>query len=388
MPSTVAIVANSSWNIYNFRQPLLKAFTQAGYRVLVVAPVDEYIHYLNEHHFAKHIPLRQLAPQSKNPLRDLLLLLELALIYRRERPDLILHFTAKPNIYGSIAARWAGCRSVPTMTGLGYTFLHSKALNHIVQQLYRFALRGVRDAFFHNQDDRQLFHKLGIIDQKYTAVVPGSGLNTNHFRPLPRPLNPKTVFLFVGRLLYDKGVAEFAEAARLLRQQYPQAECWMLGQLEAANPAAVPKMQLLRWVERKHVRYLGYADDVRPYLKQCDVLVLPSYREGMPRAILEAMAMGKPIIATDVPGCREAITPDCGWLAPPQDGPALAEAMLHAAQLPAEERQRMGQNARRRARTVYDEEVVVSHYLQLLSGRSTGLKSETDTALSSNQRIA
>lgn len=380
MPRTVAIVANSSWNIYNFRQPLLKAFTQAGHRVLVIAPVDEYVHYLNEHHYAKHIPLRQLAPQSKNPLFDLLLLLELWLIYRRERPDLILHFTAKPNIYGSIAAGWANCRSVPTMTGLGYTFLHGKALNHIVQQLYRFALRGVRDAFFHNQDDRKLFHEAGIIDQKHTSVVPGSGLNTNHFRPLPRPLHDNTIFLFVGRLLYDKGVAEFAEAARLLKQQCPQAECWMLGELEAANPAAVPKPQLLRWVESQHIRYLGSTNDVRPYLKQCDCFVLPSYREGMPRALLEAMAMGKPSITTDVPGCRAAITPDCGWLVPPQDAQALAAAMRKAAQLPAEERQQLGQNARQRARQVYDEQVIVEHYLKLLGRDWQQLASETAVA--------
>jgi glycosyltransferase involved in cell wall biosynthesis len=380
MPSTVAIVANSSWNIYNFRQPLLKAFTRAGHRVIVIAPVDEYIRYLNEHHFAKHIPLRQLAPQSKNPLRDLLLLLELVLIYRREKPDLILHFTAKPNIYGSIAARWTGCQSVPTMTGLGYAFLHGKLLNQIVRKLYQFALRGVQKALFHNQDDRRLFHEQQIIPKERSAVVPGSGLNTNHFRPLPRPFNSKTIFLFMGRMLYDKGIREYAEAARLLRQQYPNAECWMLGQMDVANPAALPRPQLLEWVESKTIRYLGSTNDVRPYLKQCDVLVLPSYREGMPRALLEAMAMGKPVITTDVPGCREAITPECGWLIPVRDAHALRDAMLKAAAMPAHQREAMGQKARQRARQTFDEQVVIQHYLKLLQPPQTASKQQSATA--------
>lgn len=318
MKKTIAIVANSSWNIYNFRQPLIKQLKLAGYRVLVIAPVDEYIHYLNDSYFTRHIPLRFLAAQRKNPLWDLLLLWELYRIYRREKPGLVLHFTIKPNIYGSLAARWAGIRSVPTVTGLGYAFLHNGLLSRLARSLYQLAFRGIARAIFHNEDDRRLFIREKLIVEENTMVIPGSGVNTNHFRPLPRPDTDKVVFLFIGRLLHDKGIREFATAARELRRLAPRAECWVVGQLNPEYPAAVTQQELLQWIEEHHIHYLGSTKDVRPFIKQAHALVLPSYREGLPRAIIEAMAMGKPIITTDTAGCRETVEPGCnGYLTPP-----------------------------------------------------------------------
>lgn len=365
MAPTVAIVANSSWNIYNFRQPFIRACKQAGYRVLVIAPVDEYIRYLNEHYFTAHIPLKHLSAQGKNPLRDLLLLIELFRIYRREQPTLVFHFTAKPNIYGSMAARLAGVPNYPTVTGLGYAFLHSPLLRWLSKLLYRAALRKAKKVIFHNMEDEALFLESGIARAGQTAVVNGSGLNTNHFRPLPQPRQQRFIFLFVGRLLYDKGIREYLKAARQLKRLFPKSECWIVGQLDAANPAAVSREELLREVELQNVRYFGSTTDVRPYLKQCDVFVLPSYREGMPRAVLEALAMGKPIITTDTAGCKDAIGPSCGWLVPVQDSIALAKQMAAAGRLPQQELARMGAAARQRALTCFDEKQIVESYFEL-----------------------
>jgi glycosyltransferase involved in cell wall biosynthesis len=370
MKNTVAVVANNCWNIYNFRQPLLKAYAQAGYKVIVIAPVDEYVHYLDSNYFAKHIPLRHLSPQGKNPLRDLLLFLELFLIFRRERPELILTYTVKPNIYGNLAARWLRLRSIPTLTGLGYVFMHNSPLARLARAMYKWAMQRVDFAFFHNHSDRDLFDQLKVLPKARSAVIPGSGLNTNHFRPLPRPRREGFVFLFLGRLLYDKGIAEFAEAAKKLRYRYPNAECWVAGQLDAENPSAIPRHQLLEWVSDGQIRYFGKVQDVRPLLKCCDAMVLPSYREGMPRAVLEAMAMGKPVITTLAPGCREAVTSDCGWRVPPRDAKALSEAMEEALQLPGEQLQAMGAMARRRAVRVFDEQHIVAAYLNLMEAES------------------
>ncbi|MCB9299026.1 MAG: glycosyltransferase family 4 protein [Lewinellaceae bacterium] len=377
MSKTIALVANSTWNIYNFRQPLIKQLKAAGFRVLVIAPVDEYIHYLNDSYFTRHIPLRFLAAQRKNPLWDLLLLWELFRIYRRERPALILHFTIKPNIFGSLAARLAGIPSVATVTGLGYSFIHKGLLAHLARALYRLAFRQVTKAAFHNSEDRQLFLAGGLVQEAQSLVIPGSGVNTNHFRPLPQPHNDKFIFLFIGRLLYDKGIREFVAAARQLRRLAPRAECWVVGQLNAENPSAVSQQELLQWLEEHHIRYFGATHDVRPFLKQADALVLPSYREGLPRAILEAMSMGKPIITTDVPGCQETVEEGRnGFLVPAQDGLALAEAMVRLYQLDNESLQAMGDYSREKVLREFDEKLIVAAYLKLcreiLEGRSEG----------------
>ena len=366
MSKTIAVVANNCWNIYNFRQPLLRAFAQAGYRVIVIAPVDEYVRYLDHNTFAAHIPLRQLDPQGKNPLRDLLLLRELYRIFRRERPELILTFTVKPNIYGNIAARALGLRGVPTLTGLGYSFMHQSLLARTARLLYKWAMRRVGFALFHNHTDRALFSLEEVVPLQRSAVVPGSGLDTQHFRPRLKKKNGRFVFLFMGRLLYDKGIAEYAAAARRLRYRYPNAEFWVAGELDAQNPAAIPKEQMLRWVESGLLRYFGKVADVRPLLQRCDVMSLPSYREGMPRAVLEAMAMARPVITTLAPGCREAVTEECGWRVPVEDAESLAEAMEEAMQLPPEQLEEMGKAARRRAVRVFDERHIVRQYVELL----------------------
>ncbi|MCG8326112.1 MAG: glycosyltransferase family 4 protein [Chitinophagales bacterium] len=365
MAATIAIVANTTWNIYNFRLPLIKALKQSGYRVLVIAPVDEYIHYLNDSYFTRHIPIKYLNAQRKNPFSDLLFLFELFSIYRREKPDIVFHYTIKPNIYGSLAARWNGILSIPTVTGLGYAFLHSNLLNRGARLLYQLALRDVPLAVFHNPTDRDFFVREGIISRNRGNVIPGSGVNTNHFRPLPKPKKNKFIFLFIGRLLVDKGIREYVNAARQLKRLAPQAECWAVGQLNDKNSASIDKAKLLQWVANHDIRYFGSTLDVRSYLKQVDVFVLPSYREGMPRAVLEAMAMGKPIITTDTAGCRNAIDEQCGLTVPPGDSLALAEAMVKFYHKDTHELEDMGRAARQRVLKYYNDKIIVQEYLKI-----------------------
>lgn len=337
--------------------------------VVVVAPVDTYIHYLQQLPSVRHIPLKNLNPQGKGLFKSLLLTLELFRIYRSEKPDAILHFTIKPNIFGSIAAKWAGIRSIPTVTGLGYTFLHGHWLNKLTVQMYRYAFSGLDCVVFHNRDDRELFDQLGIIPRRLSIVVNGSGVNTNYFRPLPKPqFETPFTFLFIGRLLYDKGIREYVEAAAYLRQWGVNISCRVVGDLGSSNPDAVPKEKFLHWIKEGFIEYYGAAADVRPFIKNCDVLVLPSYREGMPRAILEALAMGKPIVTTDVAGCREAVCDKTGLLVPVKNSKALAEAMSYLFHKDQQEVLAMSQAARTRALDRFDERIIVETYLQLCHG--------------------
>lgn len=368
MRKKIAIVDNSTWNIFNFRLGLIKQLKAAGYDVIVIAPVDEYIHYLNVSGIVTHIPLHRLAPQSNSPLNDLALVVELYRIYLRERPDLIIHYTIKPNIFGNFAAWLARIPSISTITGLGYTFLHRSLLNRMVPPLYRLALRWTHRVIFYNPEDRQLFIQKRIIPERKGMIIPGSGVNTNHFRPLPLPDEHRFIFLFIGRLLYDKGLSEFVAAARQVREVNPDAECWVIGELNAKNPAAVAKDEMLRWIEENHIKYFGIASDVRHYIRRAHVVVLPSYREGVPRAILEAMAMGKPIITTDVAGCRDTIKSGLNGIVVPSCNPeALAQAMLHAYDLGENHLNMMGDYSRQIALAEFDEKIITGKYLQLLS---------------------
>lgn len=364
----IAIVANSTWNIYNFRINLIRKFRLQGYRVIVIAPVDEYIHYLNESHFTKHIPLTHLSPQSKNPFKDLLLIRELYQIYKEENPDLVLHYTIKPNIYGSIAARWAGVRCMSTVTGLGYTFLNHGVYTRIAKSLYKFAFKSNSKVIFHNHDDQRLFQKLNLIPDEISKVIKGSGVNSDFFRPLRRKKNKdKFIFLFVGRLLYDKGIVEYIQAALKVKPIIKNAECWVVGELNTKNPSNIPKKKLLQWVENRYIRYWGATNDIRNFIKDVDVIVLPSYREGMPRAVLEGMAMGKPILTTNVSGCREAVEDNVnGYLVPIRDSISLAEAMVKIYNLDEDKFTEMGRESRKKVLSEFDEKIINQSYLDLV----------------------
>lgn len=370
MRKKIVIVDNSTWNIYNFRLSLIKKLKAEGYLVVVVAPVDKYIHYLNDSYFTKHIPLRHLFPQTRNVFKDFLFTWELYRIFKRERPDLVLNYTIKPNIFGSLAARMARVSAIATITGLGYTFLHQGGWNQLVPWLYRLAFQKVKKVVFYNSDDRNEFVDFQITSKEKSTIIPGSGVNTNHYRPLFKRGHDrdKFVFLFIGRLLYDKGLQEFVDAARRLKRISPFSEFWVIGELNSKYPNAVPEEKLLEWISAKQIRYFGEAQDVRKYIKQANVVVLPSYREGVPRSILEAMAMCKPIITADTAGCRETVQEGKnGKIVPVKDSEALAGAMLELFHAGEEELEKMGYYSRQKVLTTFDDKRISEQFFQMIN---------------------
>jgi glycosyltransferase involved in cell wall biosynthesis len=276
-----------------------------------------------------------------------------------------LGYTAKPNIYGSMAARAVGARVINNISGLGTVFIKHNLLTKLVSGLYRASLAGSSTVFFQNRDDMALFVEKRLVRQGQAQLLPGSGVDLDHFKPrqdgrAPGPFR----FLLVARLLWDKGVGEYVEAARLVRRTHPGVVFQILGPVGAINRTAVPPEELERWRAEGTIGYLGASDDVRVAMERADCVVLPSYREGLPRSLVEGSAMGKPLIGTDVPGCRDVIVDgQTGFLCQVRSAQSLAEAMLRMLKLPEAERLNMGMRGRGRVESEYCESRVISKYL-------------------------
>lgn len=369
---TIALVANSTWNIHNFRLNLLDKFISEGHDVLVIAPVDQYIEYKEKYPQVKHIALRSLDRDSTNPIKDLILIAELTRKYKRLKPDLIIHFTNKPNIFGAVAARRAKIDSIAVVTGLGYAFIHNGFIKSITTALYKYTSKYHKKFIFENIEDRELFEEANIISKNQGVSVKGCGVNTTYFHPYPNSeYTDDTVFTFVGRLLYDKGVKEFVEAAQMVKSRYPKTQFWLVGELDPDNPATVEKDELIEWVDSDIVYYHGFQRDVRPFISKSDCVVLPSYREAIPRTITEAMAMAKPVITTDTAGCREAVEVGVnGYLAKLRDAKDLAESMQKIISLSSEEQKSMGQSGRDIVMHQFDDRLIAQHIYDIISNLS------------------
>jgi glycosyltransferase involved in cell wall biosynthesis len=365
----VAIAINASWNIVNFRAGLVRALVAEGYDVLALAPEDAYSTRLSDLG-CRYVPV-PMDNKGTSPLQDLRLLLRFRRILRRERVDAFLGYTIKPNTYGSLAAHTLGIPVINNVSGLGTAFIRETWLTRVVKLLYRSALGRSRLVFFQNEDDRTLFVEAGLVDAGRTALLPGSGIDLDRYRPASAddPSRDGAFrFLLVARLLWDKGVGEFVEAARLVRARVPGVRFQLLGFLDVENRTAVSRATVEGWVAEGVVEYLGTSDDVRPLLGAADCVVLPSYREGTPRTLLEAAAMAKPLIATDVPGCREVVDDGRnGYLCPVRDAAGLADRMLRMLEASPEARERMGQDSRAKVEREFDERIVIRRYLDALS---------------------
>ncbi len=363
----IILVSRCSWTLYNFRAGLIRALRGKGCEVLGGgAGGDGFEARVEELGVSfRSLPIRI---RGMNPIADLWLIYFLYRWYRSENPDVVHHFTIKPVIYGSIAARLAGVpRIVNTVTGLGFVFTTVKMtwLRALVEKMYRIGLGCANVVCFQNRDDRELFVGRGLVDAARTQVVPGSGVDTGRFVPSPRVAGEGIVFLFVGRILRDKGVCEFVEAARRVKAKHPMASFTLLGRRDERNPTVVLQRELDAWQEEGVVRWMGEVEDVRPVLAESDVVVLPSYREGAPRSLMEAAAMAMPIIATDVVGCREVVEDRVnGLLVPARDAVKLAEAMTWMIEHP-EDRVRMGRAGRLKMENEFDERLVIEKTLGL-----------------------
>ena len=333
IPHTILLVAGFADSVLLFRGDLIRTFQARGMTVHVAAPGlgagTTASDRLMEHNIVPHdIPLRR---TGLNPFADLHTLVRLFSLMKDLKPDLVLSYTIKPVIYGSLAAAAARIqRRFALITGLGYAFQSGKPsslLQSVAQRLYRAALSGIDKVFFQNPDDEILFKERGIVSARTpTCVVNGSGVDVARFPVSPLPPGPP-VFLMIGRLLTDKGVREYAAAAKEVKRAHPEARFTLVGWIDS-NPSAITEAELHQWIDEGTIEFLGRLDDVRPAIAAASVFVLPSYREGTPRTVLEAMAMGRPIITTDAPGCRETVRHgDNGFLVPVKDAAAFAEAM-------------------------------------------------------------
>ena len=365
---SVLVLGGADGSLLNFRGSLLRALVQAGATVTAAAPAETPGVSQRLADFGVRFEPVVLARAGLNPLVDGLSFVRLIKLFRRTRPDVLLAYTIKPVIYGSLAAQWVGVRRVYALiTGLGAAFhadgLKGRLLRLVAVTLYRIALRSCTKVFVQNKDIAELFIREGIVPAGKVVVVPGSGVDTQHFDFVPAPLGPP-VFLLLARMLHDKGITEYVAAARLVKAQLPDARFLLVGDLDP-NPAAISREQLQRWADEGVVEYHAAVTDVRPLLGACTVYVLPSYHEGLPRSVLEAMAVGRAIITTDTIGCRDLVAgaqlPDAtgvrwgenGALVPVREVAGLAAAMVHLANHP-KLASTMGKCGRGRAEDFFD----------------------------------
>ena len=365
----ILFISNTSYNFYNFRLPLLRALKEKGYKVILSAPDDEFTPLLKKE-FEFH-NLNRLERKSTNPVKDFMFLLELLRLINKIKPDLAVNITIKPNIWGNLACQILKIPSISVITGLGYAFTERKfPIHQIVKKLYRLALEHPKKVIFQNPDDAELFIKEKLIKPEKVKVILGSGVDLNYFKPLSKKKKQSLmVFGYVGRLLWDKGIKELVETTKILKGKGYFFEVQILGKPDEGNPKSISIEQIQKWERDGLITYKGFSRDVRPFLGEIDCFVYPSYREGIPRAILEAMAMGKPVITTDVPGCRETIINNLnGFLVPPKDSVALAQAMEKFINLPAEKQLEMGKISRELAKEKFELNKVINQYIQIIEG--------------------
>jgi glycosyltransferase involved in cell wall biosynthesis len=364
----VVLSANNCWNLANFRAPLLTGLQDAGYRLVAFAPVDAHAEDLRR----KGVEVRgvPIARSGMNPITDAGLLIRYIRMLRALRPAAYCGFTIKPNVYGAIAARIAGVPAIANVTGLATPYLSEGLVWAVAERLYRIAFRRAHTVFYHNDEDLRLMIERKVVRPGQGRVIPGSGINVEYFKPNPDPSAADTSlrFLFFGRLILHKGIREFIDAAKMLRAILPNARFQLLGNPDAGNPTSVSDTELQSWIVDGIVEHLGEHRDVRPYIQQADVVVLPTYREGMSRALLEGAAMGKPLIGSDVAGSRELIDEGLtGFLCRARDAHSLADAMERMGDLPTERLAEMGRAARAKVEREFSDEVVVRAYLDALA---------------------
>lgn len=363
----IVLFANTDWYLYNFCGALALRLCALGHQVLLVAPAGSYSMQLQAPGLRwVAAPMQR---QSLNPLRELWLLVWLWRLLRRERVDLLHGLTMKCAIYGALTARLAQVAHVSSVSGMGYVFsnraLKARLLRPLVRILLRVALGGAAvRLILQNPDDQRLFTREGLMTPEYVRLIQGSGVDCSRFSPVPAQTaeHPYRVLLAV-RVLWDKGIAEFVEAARLVQAAGYSLRFQLAGVPDPGNPAAVPVALLEAWVAEGLIEWLGQIQDMPALLGTVDLMVLPSYREGLPKGLIEAGACALPIITTDVPGCRTVVTHEVdGLLVPVRNASALAEAIIRLAKDPALS-QKLGTAARAKVLAQFDERLIIAQTL-------------------------
>jgi glycosyltransferase involved in cell wall biosynthesis len=336
-----------------------------GHTIVVIAPSDEYTEHLKGLGYIYY----DIALDNKgsSPFRDFIFFKSLLRLYRKIKPDVILHYTIKPNIYGSFAAGICGIPSINTISGLGTVFLRDGLSSRLAKYLYRLAFLFSKRVFFQNESDKALFIKQNLVHATNTVVVPGSGIDLSKYSSSEAVQGTEVIFLFVGRLLYHKGIVEYVEAAKSLRKKNYNWRFQICGAIEPEAKLGVQEHELNSWIENDSIEYLGFSNQIKEVIRKATCIVLPSYREGISRTLLESAAMSKPLIASDVPGCKEIVFNNRnGFTCRPADSADLAEKMEQMGLLSNEQRDKLGKNGRRLMEETFDERFVIKEYVDTI----------------------
>ena len=359
------LLANSFWNLHNFRSGIIKFLLNSGYEVIAVAPKDKYLYLLQE--IGCQTKTISIDPNGINPIADCWTIIQFLWLLIRDRPKVCMFYTAKPNIYGSLVASILGCAYINNISGLGSAFIQGGWLKKLLIFFYKLALLKSSRVFFQNIDDLDLFLSAGLIKSGLSRLLPGSGVNLSRFKPRSESCNSNANFSFIliARMLKDKGVNEYIQAASIVHKAFNGVQFKLLGPLGVDNPSAITISEMNKWKLASSIEYLGSSEDVRSFISESTCVVLPSYREGAPKTLLEAAAMGKPIITTDVPGCRDVVQDGVtGLLCEAKSSEDLARKMIKMIQLSVSERQKMGVLGRQLMEQKFDETLVISKYLE------------------------
>ncbi|ENY3729147.1 glycosyltransferase family 4 protein [Enterobacter kobei] len=363
---TIAITANTCWYIYNFRKNTILTLLDEGYDVIACAPFDKYT-YLLESLGCRYQEVK-IDKSGLNPLKDIYTIYNFYKIFKNANVDVVLNFTPKNNIYSTFAAKICKIKVINNIAGLGTAFGSAGLLNFIVRNLYKYSQKEADFIFFQNIEDYSIFRQLGI-NKLSMDILPGSGVDLKRFAFKQSTNDGIIRFAVIARMLIDKGIVQYVDAARLLKAKYRDSvEFSLIGFIDDLNPRSISSGKMKEWVEEGHVKYLGASDNIEKIIGDVDCVVLPSfYREGVPKSLLEAAAMGKPIITTDNVGCREALeNGKTGYLCQPRSVSDLCSKMELIINLSLEDRIAMGKAGREFIEKKFDEKIVIKKYLTAL----------------------
>ena len=369
---TITLSANSSWYLYNFRSSTIIEAINRGYEVTCLSPTDDYTQSLVSLG-CKHYPINFISKNS-NPFSEFLLIFKFFFAYQKIKPMIAFHFTVKNNIYGTIAAASMGIPAVSNISGLGTAFIKTSLISNVVLFLYKVSQRFAFKIFCQNEEDLNFLINNKISSKGKLILIPGSGVDTNRFHPNLRENyhssisnNNKFTFLYAGRMLYDKGLNELLEAFQALNKHESISELVLCGFVDSDNISAISNHELQSWSKISGVEWVGSSNNIEIIMAKADCIVLPSYREGMPKTLLEAGSMGLPAIATNVPGCRNIITDNFnGILCEPYSSTSLKHAMEKIIRLDKNKLSTMGNNARSRVLEKFDETIVIKNFFQVI----------------------
>ena len=361
----IILSSNTAFSLYNFRLSLMRTLKKRSFEVVVVSPEDERYSELLKKEF-EFYPVKNLDRKGTNPIKDFKLMLEYFLLFKRIRPSLVINFTIKPNIYGSISAGLLNVPSISVITGLGYTFIEESWLTNLVKILYRIAFSFNRAVIFLNSEDLKTLEPLC---RSKSFLIESEGIDIRIFNSSFCKDTKKNVFtfLFVGRLLKDKGVYELIQAFKRLKQENPELKLIIVGSPDEGNPDSIREEEVENWVKDGLIEWYGFQEDVRPFYCLADCVVLPSYREGVPKVLLEAMAMEKPVITTDSVGCRNVCADGVnGFLVKPKDVESLYLAMKKMIELDPKTLNEMGKQGRKLVEEKYEVMKIVNKYIEVI----------------------